>query len=654
MLGARARAAEYNAAKAASARQQANQEAGEQKIPKPPPTPLSAFTRNASASRNKGIKTFKPLVLTEEEDSAGSVEQENEEPDSPSPESREPPRSASLPPPQTVTNVRPEIVPNVQTPHRFHEGPYIPFAPRAMLTDDGYFITQHLAMSYMQQYMHYQPHYSTVHTPQVLSAPNIGCFSSPQQYEGPYSYPDIGLPPTTPVPEPRPQLQRERESGDSAAAETEPAKTQSSHTSPSVSRPGLSLGGVTTYVFGPDDLSPAKCEVKQQAREQAFKAQTEAIKKAKLEESVKDAKSAEPARRPRGEEALLRSFQGVSLPNTQKELLGKMDSSGEQNFPDLAEQQTKTQLEHRPGVERTSSETLVPTEANWPYLGHGGAYYGGNSEARGAENKESIALRTDNASERIKHILLERLNQRAEADAAAAAIKPPPGLPRPKPQKPRLLDSRAEQITNLKFPLVDLESPEWLDVRPLTEQKRNHMRRIYKTVKTSSISDKYRDTWEDRGGLPRPEFDQHLEQSKQDFLARRKQIEELADEMQKKWEYGGSFGSAAMETKQARQQAGTVKAVGGIISALSTQLEDKTGCHHRGSRPYTVAPDYAIRRGVGLDKRGKSTSLFDLDEDADRVVPLRLARDPRFRPQLGDAIRLDEARIPRMFVSKRV
>ncbi|KAK6380013.1 hypothetical protein LTS17_006087 [Exophiala oligosperma] len=63
MLGARARAAEYHAFKAANARQ-ASREAEEQKLPPTPaPISLSAFTKNQQPNRNKGNKAWIPLVL---------------------------------------------------------------------------------------------------------------------------------------------------------------------------------------------------------------------------------------------------------------------------------------------------------------------------------------------------------------------------------------------------------------------------------------------------------------------------------------------------------------------------------------------------------------------------------------------------------------
>lgn len=80
MLGARARAAEYNAAKAASARQ-ASREAEEQKLPpKPVPISLSAFTKNTQPNRNKGAKAYVPLVLedTPEGNKQGLDEEKDE------------------------------------------------------------------------------------------------------------------------------------------------------------------------------------------------------------------------------------------------------------------------------------------------------------------------------------------------------------------------------------------------------------------------------------------------------------------------------------------------------------------------------------------------------------------------------------------------
>lgn len=78
MLGAKARAAEYTAAKNASARQ-ASREAEEQKPPpKPVPISLSAYTRNPQVNRNKGTKNWIPLVLPEADEDEDTQLDESE------------------------------------------------------------------------------------------------------------------------------------------------------------------------------------------------------------------------------------------------------------------------------------------------------------------------------------------------------------------------------------------------------------------------------------------------------------------------------------------------------------------------------------------------------------------------------------------------
>ncbi|RMZ86130.1 hypothetical protein DV737_g33, partial [Chaetothyriales sp. CBS 132003] len=83
MMGAQARAAEYNAARNASARQ-ASREAEEQQLPpKPTPVSLSFFGRpTAVQSRNKGAKKFTPLILdpTEEDEIAAPEERPKSSP----------------------------------------------------------------------------------------------------------------------------------------------------------------------------------------------------------------------------------------------------------------------------------------------------------------------------------------------------------------------------------------------------------------------------------------------------------------------------------------------------------------------------------------------------------------------------------------------
>lgn len=114
MLGAKAREAEYNAFKAASARQ-ATRAAEELKLPpRPAPISLSAFTRNIQTNRNKGVKAWKPLVL---EDSPEDGEHDSTD--------HESGRSTPLEPINNESDARIEL-----------SASHVPRAPRAMLSKE--------------------------------------------------------------------------------------------------------------------------------------------------------------------------------------------------------------------------------------------------------------------------------------------------------------------------------------------------------------------------------------------------------------------------------------------------------------------------------------------------------------------------------------
>jgi hypothetical protein len=72
MLGAQARAAELAAASAAKQRQ-VSRELEDRQVPPNPAVSLSAFTKSQAANRNKGNKTWKPLVLDDIEEAEDPI-----------------------------------------------------------------------------------------------------------------------------------------------------------------------------------------------------------------------------------------------------------------------------------------------------------------------------------------------------------------------------------------------------------------------------------------------------------------------------------------------------------------------------------------------------------------------------------------------------
>ena len=668
MLGARARAAEYHAAKAATARQQASKDADEleQKILKPCPVALSAFTRNTSTNRNKGSKTFVPLDFSQEEEgSTSDREIETLTTNSPSnrPVSAHPPRAASLPP-QAPPHTQGELARNVQTPHRYREypgPPIVPFAPRAMFSDDGHGFPPHYALQAAPQPLHGYAH--MLMPPQVYSAPPIGWYMPPEQYDLHRSLCDTGFPPTTPVPEKtrpqnsRPDMNQRRSDETNKETETSRANSKIIVEEPITT---TDLGGRALHIFGPDDLSPTKFEIKQRIREQTLEEHSDArsmpIQAAPLPH-INTPGSKELLEK----HELIRSLQSQSQPltPTQQKLSNRIKNLLIDRSV-IAPVRPRTESMARdviPSLETLANRSVpdrrASSEADWPYLGQPS-----NSHDEDAGSQETTARisREMKAGERtrgIPKLLLEALRARAET-GSSANLRPPPGLSQPREQEALFKKLEGEQITKIKFPLVDINSSEWLDVRMPSSQERDRMRRVYAAVREGAMSDADNEGWEDRRGVPRPELARWLENSSKQYASRMKRVNDLAKEMQQKWEYGGSFRSATMSKDDARKNAATVKAVGSMMSTLSMQTEDLSGMHHRGSRPYCQPPEYAIERSVGLDKGGKSHSLFESDGGADRAAPPRLARDPRFRPQLGEAALIEDGKIPRMFPTRRL
>lgn len=278
MLGARARAAEYNAAKAATARQQATRESEELRLPpRPAPISLSAFTRHASYNRNKGAKNFVPLILSEEEEKASTssteLASEIDRSDSPRPDLLL--RPASLPPPQTVLNNSIDMEPTAQTPLRYtsprSQTQFYTSTPRPIQIEDGYgFPVAGMAFSPhpLVQYQQARPY---IPRPNMIHPHQIGWYTPPSYYGTHCSYPDAGVVPIASFTEPRPRIHHNlsRE----ATALSEPSTESPSKPSPEKKRPttpAVKLGGPTLHMFGPDDLSPTKMEIKHQAREEYF------------------------------------------------------------------------------------------------------------------------------------------------------------------------------------------------------------------------------------------------------------------------------------------------------------------------------------------------------------------------------------------------
>ncbi|KAK5083184.1 hypothetical protein LTR05_007068 [Lithohypha guttulata] len=646
MLGAKARAAEYNAAKAASARQQARKDAEEQEIPKPAPVPLGAFGRITSANRNKGVKTFKPLVLSEpaEQENTSKTEADLEnKSSSPRPNSVDPPRSATVPPQSNFTT-QAEIVRNVQTPYRYREfptAPIIPFAPRAMLHDDGYGCPSHHDMmpmlSQLQGYHTVYPQHHVSATPPLFR--DLEWYNRLEHSYYSESSQDSGLPSTTAqAPLFKPTLKRQN--SDKAVVEQKQSGGRPSTPSPLGQQGTTELGGPTFHVFGPDDLSPAKCEVKESDRARLFEEHPELFLAATI---------MHPVSTPAPDVTIEDRFQPRTL-SMHKPSANIEDLIMERNSIGQARSQIYVSRDtHQPRVDsmtgRMAASVNGRTEADWPYLGQAAIHRNRMTETC------RLPMRTERQSRTRSSTASSFEEKRPELGLEARAA--PPELLQAEAQNFRLPETEAEQVTDIKCPLVDLQSPMWPEIRMPNEEERHRLRRVIASVQTLSISDKYNGGWEDKRGVESEELGKWLATSKKEYEQRTLKTEEVASEMQIKWEHGGSFRSATMSKSEAKRHATTVRAVGSIMSTLAMQTEDDSGLFHRGSRPYRNPPEYAIDKSAASEKDGESNSLFEPAGRGDRAPPQRLAEDSKYRPQLGEAIKFDEGRIPRMFAGRR-
>jgi len=139
MLGARARAAEYNAFKAASARQASQKAEGEPLPLQPVAVSLGAFTKHTQPSRNKGPKAWIPLVLEDapDEDTPHS-EDHSPSRGTPLQHTREPLQHSDVPDGDPATMTDPDASPqahNVEKLQGHIPKVFIPTAPKAILTD---------------------------------------------------------------------------------------------------------------------------------------------------------------------------------------------------------------------------------------------------------------------------------------------------------------------------------------------------------------------------------------------------------------------------------------------------------------------------------------------------------------------------------------
>lgn len=668
MLGARARAAEYNAAKAATARQQASKESDELQLPlKPAPVSLSAFTRNVSHSRNRGTKTFIPLILSEEEEMNNNNNNNNTDPtgkvdQTTSTHSDPVTRAASLPPLQTFVANRPEMGPNVQTPLRYKsprlQSQIHPHSARSVHLDDGYGLPVTGIGFHPPQFAPFQHAQPMLSHPTLIHTPYAGWYPSPEYLGSHHPFFDAETPSIIPSDELLPRRYH-RESSQEPLVANNLAKRSSPEPVPDRVHPTIpptKFGGPTLYIYGPDDLSPTKIEIKQRAREEYFakhppSASTQAanaiadrIDAPQLSQAECADRMARPVhirrdnfikktqRRPSSIQDLLIDHDNVAPVRPRGTAIG---ASQFLQFESPKESCSPNRRAEPPATYQPSCHLQYTGQAHQSPMRHME-----NVRAKILERDvDRTMLDTIKSTKQVEDVRRIRRNPTSESDENQA-----------KEIADELERQRLEQVTDIKFPLHDITDPDWCEFRDLTQEDRQWIRLVRKAIASSSISIK---NDPDCIKIKHKDLRGQCHRDMGEYERRSRHVQALADEMQHKWEHGGQFRGPIMTKQEAESQAGKIKEIGRIMIMLSMQPDDTDGLNYLGSRPYVEPPEYAIERSVGTEKE-RAASLFEEDGEIGLAAPPRLARDPRFRAQLNEGMKIrgDEERIPRMFVAR--
>lgn len=710
MFGAQARAAEYNAAKAATARQQASRDADEQSLPKPTAVPLGAFI--TPANRNKGVKTFRPLVLPEEEclDSEAYIcaEGEKEHSTSPSPRSGALPRSASLPPQNRPYSSKVEALRSrLQTSFQYQDlssTPAIPIAPRAMLQEEGYGFPPHHGMlpyapHQLGGYQMYiptppaptMPHhsYSGWYFPSQKRARNL---YSPAELTPSSTYTPAPRAPTIPpatVPPFRPKLFHQQ-STEPAMASRNPEVAPKTP-SPSNKQERALLDGPHLYAFGPDDLSPTKYEIKEAYRAKLARESQELLIMQQLradsmvsqnpvstpnihaEEGV--VSQCQSTVRIKAEEDMIRGLQSRSEPSTltrRKTSVSVMDLMIDSNSVAPPRPQSGAHM-RRPSVLERFVTPSAPGRHRLESSLQSASRHSSKQdgvEATPTRSQSVVRHQSVTTDVDIRQMLLDAFtsSKQVESSSSPAQTSISEDSHQRRDEKEGSQDASSQRrdsglgssleqecVTDIAFPLVDLNDSIPYDCRridPIVDK--NWLQAISK-LKRASVVDKWYEAEASRKDYADDELaslTRWTEVSRREHAKRQTRIEAVAAEMQQKWEHGGSFRAPTMTKADAAKHAATVKTIGNIMATLDIQKQDTTGFFHRGSRPYRPALESEIDKDAG--KSGKPFSMFTTDNDSIGRTPSKLVASGAHRPQLGSATRLEDGRIPRMFVARRL
>lgn len=643
MLGARARAAEYNAFKAATARQ-ANREAEEHKLPpKPAPISLSAFTRNPQPNRNKGTKAWVPLVLedTPEDDSPSSEDVEG---------------TISTPTRQMVANRGNHTIHESETPlgprnpqpiRIATSASTIPKAPRAMLAASD--IPSPLANPTPQRV---QPH-SIIRQAQESHASSVQ--SSPVTFPGtsgfpylqftwPYSLQVVPLLGQVPLP---------------------------------FSHPSQPFGTMMV----PSDISPTKQENKISSLAQeygtSFRTLADSYQQFSDSPGYDGNSFMHPmGHNPYGDETpdwdLYPQIGPLAQNPFERPLLhhGISDSiiPSDWNISAAASQPMASYVRRfsypDSGGTTLATNNLTCTRHS-PANPHNDEPYDRNSKMQNfvaaqqalAKSGKTVLHNPDfhrvKAAEGTSSISTGGTTTTSEQESRSEfgeesldprpniIVRPPPGF------EPQVISRRGLQLNETNIPTSVNDSMlrkefgvgtnEWFELKPTTKAQRMKMNKAMRSCANAEGPDSPKALLSDTRKSREDSLQRWMEADKKDQRGARKLVEQIAKEHlsnRLSRNFGGD-GTVSSLSSGAEVESGAIRVVGEILANMTESI-DSTGTRMGNGTSfcnYKPAPEYAIERGRLLTGgSGSVVSFFEETTSGFYNAPSRIARDPRFRP----------------------
>ncbi|EXJ62995.1 hypothetical protein A1O7_03439 [Cladophialophora yegresii CBS 114405] len=666
--GAKARAAEYDAAKNAAARRTSE----EHKLPqKPAPVSLSAFTKSAPLNRNKGIKAWKPLVLEDTPEATSDNESQEDIQGTPSTPTRlmSTEHSNSVSEDNNVPMV-PEktakLGDNDSTPPSI--ALTAPAAPRAMLS---------MAAQIPSTLVNPTPKRVQPHSiiKQVQQTTNPSVHSSPGNVVPGGGYPN---------PNPYPWVERHYDS----------------HGFPVVGP--ISLSGAPTgrplavqyagKIMVPDDISPTKQETKLASLSQQFAGPPPSFVARHDHFTAGSGGIGNSGLPPisaihSGQEASL--YPGAIFltnppgrPHLQQvnsdsavDMEGSFSGSASCNIPNIVRHYSYPDALAAPLEQPQATEQTTRIAA--PQIARGPILHSWEEEPYDRKIKMQSFVAAQQALAKTGKTVLHNpdLHRVRTSEATSPArsgstattpehdlrrqmlnpgtvsiLKPPPGFgaqssPRPTSEEDDNKKSCPIDQATLRQ-IFEVDKQDWLELKPVTKEQRTKMNRVMNTFARAQAPDHPREfgpkAHEDKKENLR-RWMQLANKDNRPVTATNKLFEEAARERLSIGAVGiGGDGATTSQLSHAEIECAAICAVGEIVA----NLIDEGG----SSRPHTdtdglfakykPAPEYAIERGRLLLGSSGSMSFFEDNAGGFHTAPSRIARDPRFRPAGKESIQV--------------